>query len=433
MARALTPQDAYAIMNELVKQATGQQDIQVVDTSSFVSAGETVLATGVENTISSLYMLMGNIYVAVRPYRGKMWLVNAINTGAYTHRLMKISYYARENQEAGPWNTDLNDNLVDGRDNGAYAAASPLKKSVGNMWEQNQPKAAVLNFAGSDVWDTSTTVYEDQLKMAFRDPNEFNRFWNGAMMEKENDIESTREAFNRLTVLNTIGGIYANRATYPDRAVNLTAAFNAEFGTNYTSQELRTTHLDAFLKFFVPLIKLTSDRMEERSVHYHQQPANAPQGSVLMRHTPKADQRLMLYSPLIVKSEAYVMPEIFNDEYLKIDNFERVTYWQNNYDEEARPAVNIKPALPGTTQSAAEEASVIPYVVGLMFDRDALMTDIQLERVETTPIEARKLYRNIWWHFSKNAINDFTENAILFYMEDEETGGDGGDGGDDTP
>ena len=40
MARALNTQDAYALMNALVAEATGQSDISVVDLSSFVSAGE---------------------------------------------------------------------------------------------------------------------------------------------------------------------------------------------------------------------------------------------------------------------------------------------------------------------------------------------------------------------------------------------------------
>lgn len=214
MARALTPQDAYALMNGLVKQATGQQAITATDLASFVSAGEAVLATGVENTLNALTLVLGRTMVAVRPYRAKLHLIDALNTGAYSHRMRKISFYARENQEAGNWNTNLNDNLADGRDNLEHAATDTLKKSVGSQWEQNQPKVAEINFAGTDVWDTCTTVYEDQIKQAFRSPEDFNAFVSGIMTEKQNDIESTREAFNRVTLLNAIGGIYGNKATY---------------------------------------------------------------------------------------------------------------------------------------------------------------------------------------------------------------------------
>ena len=45
MARSYTPQDGYAIMTLLARQATGQANITVTDTTTFVSAGETVMST----------------------------------------------------------------------------------------------------------------------------------------------------------------------------------------------------------------------------------------------------------------------------------------------------------------------------------------------------------------------------------------------------
>lgn len=56
--------------------------------------------------------------------------------------------------------------------------------------------------------------------------------------------------------------------------------------------------------------------------------------------------------------------------------------------------------------------------MGILYDVDAMMTDYQLEGALSTPVEARKRYRNIWWTFARNGINDFTENAIIYYMAD---------------
>ena len=173
--------------------------------------------------------------------------------------------------------------------------------------------------------------------------------------------------------------------------------------------------------------------MTERSLAYHldipKSATNPETGAAetlhILRHTPKADQKALLYNPLFVKAQAWVMPEIFNPEYLNIDNYEGVDFWQSNYDEDARPAVNIYPAIYDTvtgTQIKGDQVNV-PYVVGLLFDRDAILTDFQIEDASSTPMEARKKYRNIWWTFAKNAINDPTENAILFYMDDESEGG----------
>lgn len=413
MSRTFTPLDAHALMNSLVNQATGQSSISVTDTSSFVSAGETVLATGVENTINSLGIVMGRTLMAVRPKKAKLMIINALNTGAYTSRLRKISFYARENDYAGDWNTDQKTNLGMGLDNGVNTNATK------SMWEQNAPVVLENNFGGSSVWETSTTIYEDQLKMAFRDEASFMSFAAGVMTEKANDIESTKEAFNRMTLLNRMAGNYAMATTVPTGAVDLVAAFNDTYGTSYTGTQLRTTYLDDFLKYFVARFKLDSDYMSERSKNYHYSPAKSVNGVnyTLLRHTPKDKQRAILYNPFFVTAKASVLPEIFNPQYLDLEKqFEPVNYWQSI---ETPMAIKVTPAIIDTTtgqQKSAESAVELPYVLGCLFDEDAVMTDYQLERAASTPLEARKNYRNLWWSFAKNAINDYTENFILYYM-----------------
>lgn len=431
MAKSLTPVDCYALMNSLVEQATGQKDLEVVDTSSFVSAGERVLATGYENVVNSLSLVLGRTLVAVRPYKARMMNVQAFSTGEYTHRLRKISYYSRKALPAGNWNTQLYpENLMQGKTNAADSTSG--HESTKSMWVQNQPQALEMNFAGSDVWQESTTVYQYQLKQAFRDETSFSDFIAGIMTEKANDIESEKEAFSRMAVLNKIGDVFLTGNA--EQKINLTKAFNDEFGTAYTSEELRTTHLTEFLEFFVATFKITSDKLTERSAAYHRNitksVVNPETGDsetlYILRHTPKDAQKVFLFNPLFVKAKAQVMPAIFNPEYLDIGNYEGVDYWQANYSDSVRPQVNIYPAIYDSvtgTQIKGEQVQ-IPYVVGMIFDRDAILVDFQMsdEGATATPLEARKHYYNLWWSFAKNAINDPTENCVIFYMDDESEG-----------
>ena len=117
-----------------------------------------------------------------------------------------------------------------------------------------------------------------------------------------------------------------------------------------------------------------------------------------------------------------VMPEIFNPRYLSLDNFESFDYWQYFDDDGATSAaINVTPAIPNTSNPATQTAGSsvnLDYVVGILFDRDACMVDYQLDDAEVTPIEARKRYYNMWWSFAKNIICDFTENSVIFTMED---------------
>ena len=418
MARTLTTKDAYQIINLLVREATGQDaTIQAVDPSTFVSVGEAVLATGVENTLNALSLVLGRTFAAVRPYNAKFASINAINSGLYSNRIRKISFYAREAVIDGAENTDLKTNFADGYDNGSNSNAS-----APSMWEQNQPLPLEMNFAGSSEWQTVTTVYEKQLQVAFRSPEDFAAFVNGIMTEKGNDIESEKEAFNRMTVLNAMAGVYDLSSYMDGSAVNLTSAFNSDNGTSYTTSQLLSTYFTEFLEWFVAYVKILSNRMTNRSKKYHWSPTKTISGVTydILRHTPKDRQKMLMLNDFWIKAEAMVKPQVFNEQYLSFGNFEGVDFWQNEYDVSA---ISITPAIPDAagTNSGAQTAGTavqLDYVLGFLFDEDAMMVDYQFESATTTPLEARKHYRNLWWTFRKNSIVDFTENMILLYMED---------------
>ena len=422
MARALTPQDCHAIVNLIAKEISGQDaTIQAVNSSNFVSVGETILASSKENIYNALSTVMGRTLVAVRPFRAPLWLINAENTGVYTHRMRKISFYDKGALASGDFNTQLFTNLSDGFDNGENPAGTPpAAQSTTSMWEQNQTVPVELNFGGSSVMEFCITWYEDQVKNAFRSEDEFARFWSGAMTEYANQVEQRKEAFNRMTMLNFMAGIY-DQTSAGTEAVNLTSAFNTHFGTSYTTAQLQTTYLKEFLAFFVSTFKLYSKRMENRSAKYHITPPKTDgsgNNMYILRHTPRDRQRVLLYEPLFMQAEAQVLPEIFNDQYLDIDRqYEGVMFWQNEIESSK---ISVTPAIPDFTLGTqkAGNAVALSYVVGLLYDEDALMVDYQLETANTSPLEARKRYRNTWLSIARNSINDFTENAVLFYMAD---------------
>lgn len=426
MARAYTPRDAHTLMNALVEQATGAQTITVVDTSTFVSAGELVMSTGLENIYSALSILVGRTYATVRPYDARLQLINATNSGVYTNRFCKISYYSKPSQPSGWFNTQLFTNLKDGFTAGQNPDAQGNAQSTKSQYEINSGVPLEVNFGGSSTWQESLTIFENQLKVAFRSESEFMAFWTGLVTQKNNDIEMEKEAFNRMTLLNHMAARvdFANQNLIPGGAVNLTAAFNARFGTAYTSAQLRTTYLTDFLAFFVSMIKTHSMQMRQNSLNYHWTPTLTRDGVTynrLNRHTPARNQRLLLYTPLFVEAEAQVFPEVFHENYLELKNYEGVMFWQA---EDAtftnNPKLDVTPAVtdPNTGLQTAGNRIQLDYVVGMLYDEDALMVDYQLETTNTSPLEARKGYRTQWYTFAKNAISDLTENGIVFYMAD---------------
>jgi len=420
-AKTFTPQDGYAIMTAIARQATGQQTISVVNTNQFVSTGETLMASGTENVYNALGIVMGRLFVAARDYQPKLDKMNSINSGTFSNRIRKVSFYSRDPQASGFYNTDLYTNLADGYDGGDNSG-----NSVKSQWEQKQAMPFQMDFHSQDVWDFEITLYEEQINVAFRDPVELANFVGGMLTEHGNDIAQVREAFNRMIILNRIGQtyLYQDGAGWTHGAcVNLTTAFNTKFGTSYTSAQLRSTYLKEFLAFMTAEIRKASDYMTERSTNAHlpmTKTVNGVQYSIL-RHTPKDKQLLYLFRPLLREAEALVLPEIFNPEYLDLEkSYEPVDFWQSNLTEADRPKVKVR--VPYFDPSTGEEKDSgnleFDYIVGLLTDVDGQMADFQLERALTTPVNARKGYRNTFLHFSKGAITDPTENAVLFYMQD---------------
>lgn len=438
MARSFLPTDGYAIMTALARQATGQNNITVTDMNSYVSAGETVMATGKENVYNALSVVIGRTLVAARTYTPKLALMNAINTGSYTNRLRKISFYSKDPLPSGYFNTNLFTNLADGFTAGENPDGGGTPQSTKSQWEQHPSMPCEMNFSGSTVWDFCITKYEKQIDVAFRDPVELASFVAGMMVEHGNDIASVREAYNRMALLCKIGQAYLyekGAGWTKGQAYNLTTMYNTFYGTNYTSAQLRSTYLKSFLEFMTATIKEVSDYFTERTAEHHLPMTKTVNGVAysILRHVPRDRQRLYLYRPLFRKAESMVLPEIFNTEYLSMDQYEGVDFWQSNYNDAARPQVKVRVPFYNKATGVQESSGDIEldYVVGLLTDVDGLMTDFQLESAYSTNVEARKGYRNLWLHIAKNAITDPTESSAIFYMNDDDvTPGDGGDGGD---
>lgn len=408
----LTPKEGYALMNLLVAEATGvNPTISVVDTSSFISAGETVMATGKENVLNSLSIVIARTMVMSESYEAKFRIINEESEELYEQRVRVLIPYDDKAIPEGSWNTDLYTNLANGYDNGSNSG-----NSVASMWEQHRKMFLELNFCGMVVWSYGLTIDEDALKVAFTSVNDFTAFVSAMMTEADNDLEQEKESFRRAVFLNRLGQAINDEAAY-GTAVNLTAAYNTKYGTAYTSEQLRTTYLKSFLEFMVSYIKNLSNMLTYRSKKYHNPYTKTVSGVEynVITQTKKSQQKMVLYRPLIIDAEAMVMPEIFNDKYLKIENYEGIDWYQNI---EAGAAIKVTPTAIVNGQQTAGSTVDCPFVVGAIWDDRALRCGTFLDDVLSSPVEAKKKYRNLFWHIAKKSYSNDCFPFIALYMAD---------------
>lgn len=408
MANTTLPVDIHAVVNSLIAQAGGGA-LAATDTSSMITVAQAAQIYGQETLLNALSLQVGRTLIAIRPYEADDLGVEVDNM-AYGQISRKISYYANDFEAEQSWNTATSGagyTLKDGESVDHYK----IKKQY----------PLEMQFGGNKVLQKHITRWLYQLDVAFRSNEDLARFIAGLSIENQNEIAKMKEARNRAILLNFIGGLY-NIGTARSK-VNLTKEYNTKHGTSYTSKQLRTTYLKEFLAFLVSHIQYDSDLMAKDTELFHLTPAKTDDlGNTLhlYRHTPKDEQRLCLLAPLLYDAEANVLSQVFHDGYLKLDNYRRIVYWQSA-ESGKEGNINVTPnqlnVADGTTITGT--AVTTPYIVGIMYDRAALMSTYHLDRTITTPDNAGGAYVNTYYHWANDYTNDFTENAILYYMEDE--------------
>lgn len=414
------PTDVYTIMTSLSRQITGQSDITVVDTTSFVDAGNKIkdIANqgGYENVFNAISVLIGKTIVESRPYSGKFKLISS-DSSSYDLRSRKISFYAKDPEASGMFNTQAYTNLGAGLDD---------ESGVGSQWEQNPSIPLERTFFSAATYDYSHTEYIEQIKMAFTSESDFLAFLNGMRVEIMNDMETQTEAKNRALVLSRLAGnkLLSDKGDLgAECAINLTKAFNDEYGTSYSTDDLLHEHRVEFLEFFLARIKNDSDMMENRTKLFHDSCDIEISGTKysILRHSPKANQKFIYNSRLFTQIKLS-LAEIFNPQMLELPNGEGVQYWQS---VKSPYEVSVKPAIPdGATSSDVN----IPIVVGMLFDTEALYSNNRYTGMLATPINARHAYRNEFWHFLFSQSNDYTWPSVVYYMSDSNTSYFEGDG-----
>lgn len=395
MANLLTPVDVYALMNAVVSQATGRTDLSVVDTTTFASVGEIVLRTGTENTLNAISTVIGKTIFSVRPYKGKLESLRVAQQ-RWGGQVRKIINLYDEAEKSDDWNTDVSNNAL--ADGGSV-----------DMYKIRKPKALQLNFYGTKVLQKHITRFRDQLSLAFHNEDEFIRFIDSVMVEFSNEIELLNEAESRATLLNFMAGISSMGLT----EVDLVAEYNNEYGTQFTRAQLLSTYIESFMKFVAAEIKIYSSRLTDMSTLYH---ANLTGYNKIMRHTPKERQKMVMYEPIFIKTQAEVYSGLFNPEYLNIGSFEGVNYWQS---QSTPTAINVKPNILNIATGESKDAETnvnLDYVLGILFDEEACGVMPQFDYSSTTPFNSAGGYYNMYMHWRFNSYCDYTENAVLFVL-----------------
>lgn len=391
------------VLTAITNQATGVNNITILDTSSFVSVAQTALATGYDPLTTAISQVLSKTIFSVRPYTRKFKGLNVSNQryGNHVRKLLTIDK---------PFEDDDRLKLVDGA-------------SI-DQYKVNKPKVLQTNFYGENVYQKSVTIYKDQLDCAFSSPDEFASFISMVMQNSSDMIEQAHEETARATIANLIGGVYAAevldtsagqlaQANGGRRAINLLKLFNESTGRALKVVDVfKTENFESFVKFAFSTVNTIADLMTDRNSLFCSQLTDYK----VLRHTPKDRMKFYLYTDLVNKINSEVYSTVFNPDFLKVVDFEKVNYWQSALSPSS---INVKRTmLKKDGKLSVGVQSKIDNVFGVLFDEDAAGYTTVNEWAQPSPFNARGGYYNQFWHFTDRYWNDFTENAVIFYIED---------------
>ena len=382
-------EQAAAVLNNIRKQVTGETGPAPVNTSQFISIGTTILQAGYEPTLSAITQMIAKTVFTIRPYNRKFGGIKMDEQqwGAIVRKLAIVDT---------DWETDTHYDLIDGQSVDHYV----VKKSP----------VLQLNFYGQNIFERHMTVYTNQLDSAFSNSSEFGRFMAMLTQNIMDMIEQNHESIARMTIGNFIGA----KVSQANGVVHLLTEYNTETGIQpplTAATVYDPANFGDFCKWMFARIATLTSLMTERSQEFQ---INIT-GKEINRHTPYDMQKVYIYAPLMNELRARVLSGTFHPEFIDYADVEAVNYWQSIKDPMKLDVTPVYLKADGTYDTAAEQN--ITNLVGVIFDRDALGYTMVNERAAVTPLNAKGLYFNQYWHETSRWYNDQSEKGIVLLLD----------------
>lgn len=388
----LSIEDARTLLNELHTQVTGVTGITPTSTAEFISMAQATLAAGTDRVWNEMQIQLSRTVFSVRPYTRKFdgLLADDMRWGGI---IQKVSYI----------DTELTQN---------EAVYHPVDGVSVDQWIQKKGDILVTRFTGSDAYQDWITIYDSALRDAFLSEAQLGQFYAAKMTELSNKWEQYIEELNRTALGNFIAAKIAGETDYPDGVVHLLTEFNAQTGLSLTAQSVYDpANVRGFFQWVRARINTLSRLMTNRSVKF-QFNVN---GKTPSRHTPLENQKIYMLSSALDIIDTMVNTNSYHDEPLAYADVEGVDFWQaiDAPDQLSLTPVTINEQGLAVTGQAVTQSNLF----GVIFDEDAIVTNVKERRLESTQLNPRGLYRNTWLTANSQYCNDLTEKGIVLLLD----------------
>lgn len=371
------------LVNNSLKEVNGTSVLLKEDLSNVVDVGKDILdKDDIDNFVKKLVDRVGKTVFNARVYQGSAPSV-LMDAWEYGSVVEKIDADLPNVEENDSWN------LQDGK-----------------SYDQDifyQPKVSAKFFNSKVTFDIPMSFTKMQVKSAFNSATELNSFISMLMTKVQNAMTLHLDGL----IMKTINNFTANviNAKKGMQVVNLLDMYNKNSATKVTTDNALTN--PDFIKFTNLMINTYKDRLTKMSTLFNQAELN--------KFTPVDNQHLVILSDLASASKVYLESDTYNQDNVKINNFDTVPYWQGsgtNYDFKDTSKIDVAIKADGQTKEVVQTG-----ILGVLFDTSALGVSCQNPRT-TTAVNARAEFYTNFNKYDAMYYNDLNENYIVFMIAD---------------
>lgn len=381
----------YTILKDVVEEITGlpvssaesEEDVFIIkeDLSNIVDVGTRLFdntQNWKDNYVKALINRIGRMVFVDRPYSG--WAPNILrDSWEYGSIMAKVRVKTFEPKPNPSWNLQ----------NGQTV----------NQFEYNAPEVIQYFYNQKIAWQIDCSFAEMQVRESFTSASELNRFFSTI----ESTINKSQTMYIDSLEMRAINNFVAEKILANNGVVDLLAGYNAAFGTSLTAAAA-ITNVD-FLRYAAYTILLYKDRLKAASEVFH-----VASDTGYPTFTPASDLHLVLISNVAKALDVYLQSETFHNDFTEIGSYDTIPFWQSSGENFATADVTRLDVAPASDNNQTVNRN---YIIGVMFDRDAIVMTNENRRT-TSAYNANGEYYNNFYKIDTSFINDLAENGIVF-------------------
>lgn len=380
----------YGILNDVMLEVTGQRKTEngepdpfivqedlsnIVDMGTFVFSGQ----NWKDNYVHSMINRIGREVFVDRTYEGYApdVLRDAWEYGSIMSKTRCKIFDAKANPS---WNLQAGETV--------------------NQFEFNPPDVTQKFYNSKVAWQIDCSFTEEQLKESFTSAAAMNRF----ISMIENRIQTSMTIYIDSLIMRTINNFMAEKISANNSVVDVLAGFNATQASPIAAADAVSNK--EFYRYLAYRTDLDIERFRAPSANFNiDEDAN-------VTFTPREYAHFVLLSDFASGVKVYLQSDTYHDNLVTLGDFETVPFWQaqgDGYQLATTSRIDVKLASDNTKTVDRN------YIIGVLFDRDALGVLNDNRRV-TTAYNANGEYWNNFYKVDTSYFNDLAENAIIYVL-----------------